>query len=280
MRTLEELFVREFKDSVKVVGNKDIYSLPLPKECESWSVSGTDEFMIKGVEDDCFSKLNNTIVKRVPKGYVAKRRVIDKAKRSYKTNDDGSFVYEDYQVPAGSLAVISNKNIELPYKRYIKPTGGFGYIDYIDYQGTICYVYTIPKEYLYKINQTALAISVKNMKNYSSIGFLTWDSGVIYIHVIPYSSTSKYTGTRILRTGRSTDYNKEVHLISDFWQSIGIIPNIELSNLQSGENLSIKSTVVGFEEYSPLEPNPISHSNILGLEGMYNESIKKQNQEF
>lgn len=270
------MFVREFKDTVKLVGNKDIYSVDLPPECKDWSVSGCEEYQVKGITDEYYQKLNMTIVRQVPKSQEVKRRVIDKATRSYKKDDSGAYVYQDYTIPTGSIAVLSPQDISLPFSRYKKDVDGFGYVDFIEKDGKLLFIYVIPREFLYKVNQIAIAISVKNMKNYQGVGFLTWDSGVIYIHAIPYSPNSKYTGTRILKTTRCLNCSKEFHTISDYWQSIGLIPNIGLCSLQSGENLCIKSTVTGYEGYTPVEPNPISFRNILGSEGdIQNESVER-----
>ena len=266
MRTLEELFVREFKDSIHLLGNKDIYSVKLPPVCNSWEVSGSDEYKVMGINLPNYDKLNGKIVRRVPSGYKVQRRVIDKARRSYKRNEDGSFVYQDYKAPSGTIMVYSPVDIELPYKRYIKNDESCGYVDFMSKNGKTYFIYALPREVLYKINQTALVISVKNMNNYQGMGYNILNNGVIYIHIIPYSPTSKYTGSRVLKTGRSTDYSAEIHLISDYWESIGLIPNIALSSLQSGENLCLKPTIVGYETYNPIEPNPISEKEIFGSE--------------
>ena len=267
MRTLEDVFIKEFRSEVRVVGSKDIYSVPLPEVCKTWEVSGTEEYMVMGIQEEFYQNLNDKVVRKLPHGYVAKRRVIDKAKRSYKRNEDGSFVYQDYQVPAGSAVVLSHKNINLPYSRYVKDTPGFGYIDYMPKGSEVLFIYVLPKEHLYKVNQTALAISVKNMRNYQGIGFQTWDNGVIYIHVIPYSPNSKYIGSKILKTGKTLNYSKEIHQLSDYWEKVGLIPCIKLCALQNGENLCLKQTVTGYKDYNPIEPNPISAKEIIGSEG-------------
>lgn len=267
MRNLEDCFVREFKREIRMVGNKDIYSVPLPGLVKGWNVSGTEQYRVFGITEEHFSLLNDKIVSKLPKGYEAKRRVIDKANRSYKKDGNGNYIYEKYAVPSGSTVVLSKVNLNLPYKVYLNPPKGYGYVDFVNEKdGSISYIYVIPNTMLYKINQTALAISVKNMKNFSGMGYLTWDSGVIYIHVIPYNPNSQYIGSKILKTGIGLDYIKDIHAISDHWEQIGFIPNIKLSALQSGENLVLKPTVIGYTEYTAVESICLGAKEVYGAE--------------
>lgn len=266
MRNLEDCFVREFKKEIRLIGNKDIFSVPLPDVVKNWKVSGTEQYRVFGVEDEHFSLLNDTIVSRLPKGYEAKRRVIDKVNRSYKRDSEGNFVYERYTVPSGSTVVTSKVNLSLPYKVYLNPPKGFGYIDFVEDKDGLSFIYMLPNDYLYKINQTALAVSVKNMKNYQGMGYLTWDSGVIYLHIIPYNPNSQYIGSKILKTGITLDYLKDIHAISDYWESIGFMPKINLCALQSGENLVLKPTIIGYDDYNPVESIPLGSKETYGVD--------------
>ena len=268
MKSLEEVFIREFKDNVRLVGSKDIYSVPLPKDISRWEVSGTEEYKINGIEDEFYSKLNGTVVRRMPKGYKAARREIDKGSRTYKRDDEGKFIYKDYPVPSGSAVVSSPVNIGLPYKRYVKDIDGYGYVDYMKDKasGVMLYIYVVPKDFLYRVHQTALAISVKNMKNYQGMGYLSWNNGVIYIHVIPYNPNSQYIGSKILKTGHTVDYTKEIHLLSDYWEKVGFIPNIQYCALQNETNLVLKPTVTGYDEYYPVDDAPVGSRDIFGAD--------------
>lgn len=263
-KTLEDLFIREFRSAVSNVGYKDIYKVPIPQICDSWSVSGTELYAVKGIQGSNYAFLNKTIVKRLPRDAVAKRRVIDKATRSYAI-EDGKFKYEDYQVPTGSIVVLSTVNIGLSYKEYRRPTkDGYGYIDFVQRGNVVEYMYVLPKKVLYKVNQTALALSVKNMKNYSGSGYMTWDMGMIFLHVIPYKPNSKYEGTRILKTGYWTDYSSDIKNITDYWQQIGVIPNIALCSISDGTNLAVKGTIVGYDSYVPVESLALSDKEVYG----------------
>lgn len=259
--------MREFRSATGLkTGYKDIYSVPLPSSSKSWEVSGTAMYAIKGIEEEYFKKLNFTTVKQMPKKFEVKRRVIDKANRSFKKDEDGSFMYEDVQVPSGSVVVLSEEQIGLPYKLYNNPPKGFCYVDFAR-TTPVTYIYAIPKEYLYKVNQTALVVSVKDMKNYWGKGYVTWDMGKVFLHIIPYNPNSKYVGSKVLKTGMTIDYSKEAKEIIDYWQEIKLIPNIALTALSSGENLCLKPTVVGYESYIPIEPIPVNAGEIYGSEG-------------
>lgn len=275
MKTLEEIFTREFKQSVSNVGYKDIYKIPLPDECKSWNVTGTELFAVKGIGDEeaPYNQLNNTIVKQLPLGTVARRRVIDKATRGFQKGTDGSFVYEDYTVPSGSIVVVSSENIGVLYKGYKSATkSGYGYIDFADTPNGREYMYVLPKTVLYGVNQTALALSVTNMKNYSGSGYTTWNNGIIFLHVIPYNPRSKYIGSKILATKCGLDYKYEVRQILNFWQKTKVIPDLRLTVLGDGSNLALKRTAVGYTEYIQIQPLALGDREIYGMGEVANVS--------
>ena len=266
MRSLEELFIREFRDEVSnKVGYKDVYKMPLPEECSSWEISGTDLFAVKNVDKEYYNSLEKTIVRKVPSGYEVKRRVIDKVTRGFKKDDEGSYVYENYSVPNGSMAVISDKKIDLPYKEYKYPSkDGYGYVDFIEKNDIVEYIYVLPKTVLYKINQTALVLSVKNMKNYWGRGIMTWVMGTVFLHIVPYKPNSQYIGSKILKTGYTLDYSTEIGKLLTYWQGIGIVPNITLTSLCDGTNLALKETVVGYESYIPVDSMAYGDKEVYG----------------
>lgn len=256
--------MREFRNAVREVGYKDIYKVPLPEEVKTWKVSGTEVYGVQGVEKPYYSDLNRSFVRKLPKDMVAKRRTIDKVTRGFKTNIDGSYVYEDYKVPTGSIVVLSGKKINLPFSEYLKPVEGYGYIDFATTSEGVVYMYVLPKSVLYKVNQTALVLSVKDMKDYSGMGYTTWNMGKIFLHIIPYSPRSQYTGSKVLKTASSLDYSNEIKLIVDYWQKVGLIPNIGLCKLQDDSNLVTKPTIIGYDEYNPIESLPLSDKEVFG----------------
>lgn len=261
MGNLQDLFVKELKSNIKVC-SKDIYKVPLPNEVSKWYVSGTDLYAVRGIEDRYFSALNKSIVRRVPRGYVVKRRKVDKATRSFMRDGEGKYVYENVSIPNGSMVIVSNKNLNLPYK--YKAQEGYGYVDFVKSKGEIDYLYIVPKKVLYRVNQTALAISVKNMKNYCGMGYTTWDMGSLFIHVIPYNPNSNYIGSRILKTGHTLDYSKEINALVSYWEKVQLIPDIKLCKLSDGVNIIMKPTSVGYTDYVPVEILSMGDKEIYG----------------
>lgn len=269
MKDLESVFVKEFRDATRLsLGAKDIYSVPVPDECKMWNVSGTEEYLIKNTTNEDFSDLENTVVKKLPKGYVAKKRIVNKVTRKFEVDDDGKYVYEDCKIPSGSMVVLSNTSLKLSYRYWVSCSeDGYGYVDYkISDTGDIEYMYIVPKDRLYKVHQTALVISVKNMKNFSGRGFTTWSNGIVFVHVIPYKASNSYIGSRVLKTGIGLNYQKEIEVLLSFWQNSGFIPNIKLSSLSDGDNLVIKQTVTGYDdsEYVAVENLAITDKEIYG----------------
>lgn len=266
MPSLESIFVREFRTAVKDIGYKDIFKIPLPEEAKSWYVSGTELYLVKDIENADFSDLNGCMVKRLPKNVVAKQRVIDKATKSFKKNEDGSFVYSDYVIPTGSIVVASNKNLSIPLKYWNKAEEGYGYIDFVENSGRILYMYVLPKSALYRLHQTALVLSVKDMKNYAGMGYRTWSDGKIFLHVVPYNPNSKYIASKVLKTACKLNYSKEIKTIVDYWENVGLIPKINLCSLEDGSNLVLKPTTVGYDEYEKVDMLPLSDKEIFGSE--------------
>lgn len=259
---LESSFVREFRNAVKPAGYKDIYNIPLPTEAKNWYVSGTEMYSIKGITEPYFENLNRTIVRRLPRDKKAQKRKIDPRTRSFARDEKNNYIYEDVTVPSGSIIVLSDVKIGLPNEKRHKPSDGFGYIDFTMSGDRFEYMYFVPRTYLYRVHQTALALSVKNMKNYEGSGYLTWENGTIYLHIIPYNPNSQYTGTKILKTAYTLNFGEEIKILLNYWQSIGLIPTIALCELQDGTNLVLKPTVVGYEDYEPVDTLPLGDKEV------------------
>lgn len=266
MSSLEQVFIKEFKRSIRTQRvSKNIYEVPLPIECSNWNVSGTHQYGVIGISAESgglFSKLNKTVVDRLPQGAKVRRKKIDLVNKRFVKDSRGNLVYESVRVPQGSVPVISNINLNLPY-RYSVDEEGFGYIDFIKIGSEKKFLYYIPKKYLYKANQTALALSVKNMKNYAGMGYVTWRFGTIYLHIIPYNSSRSYIGTKILKTSLSLNYDYDIKCIVDFWVKNGVVPNIKLCNTLSEGNLVLKPTTKGYDEYKPIERKSLAEEGEL-----------------
>ena len=266
MSSLEKIFIKEFKRNIRSLPMyRNIYKVPLPDEVNKWSVSGSDVIAIKGIpkEAGLYVNLNRSLAKRIPSGVVVQKRKIDLVNRNFAKDKNGKFIYEDIKIPSGSMIVSSSVNLNLPYGYKVK-IEGFGYIDFIMNGLNKEFLYFIPKRYLYLTNQTALALSVKNMKNFYGKGYLTWKFGTIYLHIIPYKHTRSYVGTKILKTSHKLNYEKEVKLIVDYWLFNDIIPNIALCNTIDEGNLVLKDTPRGYEDYEVVEELSLGEKEIYG----------------
>lgn len=273
MANLESVFIKEFKRNIRGASiSKDIYRVPLPKESDYWKVSGSEVFAIKGILEEgggLFAKLNRTLVRKIPKGAFPSKRKVDIVSRDFVRDDKGRFVYESVKIPNNSVVVISSVNLNLPYK-YKSNEEGFGYIDFIRNGSSKEFLYYIPKKYLYLTYQTALALSVKNMKNFFGMGYQSWRFGTIYLHIIPYRPNQKYIGSKILKTSHKINYEKEVKQIVDFWVSNNIIPDIGLCNTINEGNLVLKETSKGYESYEPIEEMSLAEKDTyIGSGGNY-----------
>ena len=274
MSTLEKNLIKEFKRNIRSRRvSKNIYNIDLPEDVKKWKVSGTDVFLIKGISEEAgglYCRLNGTLASKIPSGFVPAKRKIDLVTKSFVRDENNRFVYEDIKIPTGSIVVISKVNLDLPY-RYKSNEEGFGYIDFISNGKDREYLYYIPKKYVYLTHQTALALSVKNMKNFTGSGYVTWDSGVIYLHVIPYKPNAKYVGTKILKTGHTLNYAKEITSIVDYWVEKDIVPNIVLCNTEESGNLVLKETSVGYDTYNPVEEFSLADVEIYGSDSQVGE---------
>lgn len=266
MADLENVFIKEFKRNIRshnVV--KNIFDVPLPSIVKEWEISGSELFGIKGIPSEAglFSGLNKSIVKKLPKGSIASRRKVDLVKRDFVRDSNNRYVYEDVKIPSGSMVIISRKALELPYG-YKSPLDGFGYIDFIENRGKREYTYYIPKTCIYSLHQTALVLSVKNMKNFAGMGYLSWNFGLIYLHIIPYKPNYKYVGTKVLKTGLKLNYSEEVKSIVDFWVNNDIIPNIALCDTILEGNLVVKETATGYENYEVVDELSLGEKDLYG----------------
>lgn len=265
MSSLSSEFLREQRAAIRVKESRDIFKAPLPESTKNWYISGTDIYRVQGIKEEYYNRLNDTDVKKLPAGYVAKRRKIDKVTRSFKRDSEGNFVYENVPIAANFMAVTSEENISLPFK-YKPKEKGFDYIDYVTKNGKREFIYSLCKANLYKVNQTALALSVKNMKNFKGMGYRTWRMGIVFLHVIPYNPRSSYIGSKILETGVGIDvFDAHVREIVDYWQQVNYIPNIELSRI-GYDNFVLRETMVGYDDYIEVQDMSVNEKEIYGAE--------------
>lgn len=268
MRTLEECFIKEFKAAYFTGSCTNIYNVPVPDLSDGKTIeliSGSELYAVKGIEKEHYKELNQTIVKKLPSGFVAKRRKIDKVTRGFLRDNDGNPVYEKFPTPKNTQVVLSKNPINLPYQDYkFQSKDGYNYIDFVDGSFGREYMYTLPTSVLFKVHQTALVLSVKNMKNYWGSGFRLFRYGLVYLHVVPYKPNAEYVGSRVLCTKYGLSYKEEINKIFQHWRNLGIVVPLEYAQLQDGTNLAVTKTQVGYTDYTPVDTLALSDTQVYG----------------
>lgn len=258
---LESEFIKDFHREVVKSTIKNIMNVPLPPQAKEWVVKKEEPLFVKGIEDDFYKGLNSSLVWRLPKNTVVKKRKISKEMRNFQRDSNGNFIYDDVKIPNKSMVCISEISLGLPYGYRAE---NFGYVDYTIDKGVKKFLYIIPRVYLYPVHQTALVVSVKNMNHLEGMAYKTWRMGTIYLHIIPYKPNNSYTGSRILLT-KTTDisYSEEINTIVKYWESVGFIPNIQVCETSSG-NLVSSFLDSGCEDFTQVDELSLGDVEIYG----------------
>lgn len=211
---LEE-FIRNGGDDVNSVSD-----IPVLR----WGYFRSDLLRIVGCEDPYFSELNGTLALRITDRVV--KRVLDET-GEFLRNSDGSYVVQDYPVPTGSACVLSQIPLRIPYKYdYVQ---GYGFVDASLNPEMRGFLYVIPKDHLWRVPCSGLALSKKKMDSYRSVRVDLARYGKVYLHVIPFKPNKTYRASLILRSDAKAEYNFQSEIISvlKFWQSLGILLKVE-----------------------------------------------------
>lgn len=224
--TSDENFAKEFIEMMNALkantGYLNIGDVPIPPAlAETFAVQDKERCLVRGIPEPYFELLNehsHTLL-----GHIQpKRRKFD-----YK----GDFVYDpatgepvliDVDVPRDCIAIVSDIMIGLPYSKKDKPN--YIYVDYIENvnskgETVRKYIYIIPKQYCYKLNQTALVISWNKInKNFFKEVALSLSTGnLLYLAVIPYKPTSSERPYKVLHTKVSINYDDEIDALIRYW---------------------------------------------------------------
>lgn len=264
MKSAEQIFVQEFKQmQAQLKANNplfDMYSLEIPKESLG-TITTRDMVIIKGIQEEYYDKLNNTEALIWSHGKLCRRKFDYKGE--YIKDDNGNYVTQDVTLPHECIAIISTVRLGVPTK--FKPKQAFEYVDCITRTGAdgkkeICYVYIIPREYCYKLNQTALVMSLTKLRSYySGASFALRNGYTIYLYVIPYKPTTTRTRSyRLLSTKTSIDYSTELQGLMSAWLQMGVLYNPQLCELYEGlegrTNISMEEYASSVDEYVRYDP--------------------------
>ena len=153
---------------------------------------------IAGIKEQYFDKLNEgNFILYTEK---LKRRKFDYKREFMVDKKTGEVMTEDVQMPTGCLAIMTTIKIGVPNK--YKPTTdeGFSYIDYaVDDDGVTKFIYTIPKKYCYKCNQTALILTNSDIR-------------ALYGYKIPFTVGAEY---KLLVVKYSSVFNNAILLTNN-----------------------------------------------------------------
>ena len=257
MATLDEMFYREFKNTVQVragITNIKLSDLGIPRGVARRSIiSKSKMVLIGGIKDDYYSALNNTENIFLSRPNLKRRKFGANGKFIVK---NGNYVYEDVALPHGCVAILSDVKIGVPLK--YTPREKFDYIDYIEKSGRVKYIYIVPKQYCYKLNQTALVFSFRPLRSYyDGLSIYTQSGLLIYMYVIPYNPTGVANKPyRVIMTRTDLQYKDFVNAIITAWEKYKVVFNRKLTQLSE----PIRGVDnVGFKVFSPTLENFIRH---------------------
>lgn len=264
MKTAEQIFVQEFKQmQAQLRANNpmfDMYSLAVPKESLG-DIVKKDMVYIKGIDEEYYNTLNNTEALIWSHGKLCRRKFDYKGE--YIRDDKGNYVTQDVVLPHECIAIISTVKIGVPVK--FKPKKAFEYVDCVsrpkaDGTKEMCYVYIVPREYCYKLNQTALVMSMNKLRTYYSGASLSLRNGyTLFLYVIPYKPTStRAKNYRVLATKTDIDYSQEINTLLSNWVNSGVLYQPQMCELYEGlegkTSVAIEEFASSIDEYVRYNP--------------------------
>lgn len=266
MGTLDQEFAKEFKammyDRKSITGFYNIFDISIPTIPSLLTNLGKGEVcLVKDLNEPFFEKLNNTEVQLVTTPVLMERQVLSNG--SFWVDKNGDYKYKKVNLENGFIAVHSSKPIGLTRKVIVNGkekehnvTKGFRYIDYFELRDERRYIYTLPKENVFKLNLCALIITPnKHSSFYQGSKVALQNGNYLYIYVVPYKKAGDTRGYRVIGTKSYPDFSKEVKILLDYWMEIGVIFDLNMTALENhinGEtNLGINDLVgtLGFDDY-------------------------------
>lgn len=264
MPTLEEMFVREFNQMMnqrRSTNNTfDIYKLDIPQGVLG-EINKRDMVLINGITEEYYKDLNGSEAILWSDGKLVRRKYDYQGK--YIRDENGRYEVQDVTLPHECVAVISDINISVPVK--FKSKEPFEYVDCIqkknpDGTKTVKRVYILPRTYCYKLNQTALVMSLTKLRKYYFGGSYALQNGyTLYMYVIPYRPRAEVSRNyRIIATKTSIDYSREIPAIETYWSQRGYLFNADDCTLFEGvkgrQNLAFENFPPSVDEYQKYNP--------------------------
>lgn len=248
-------------------------------------------YIVKGLDEPYFKKLNDTEVKIVNKDKVMKR-IADADGKFIVKNDD--YVYKTIDVPKGFKAIHSNIPIGIQRKIVVKgveklynPTYGFHYVDYFESPTERRYVYIIPEENLVPADMGMLIMTVESSTHrdyykgykvaltngYSIKLFVeSWNKRNNSANTVPIDKIGRKLVNntyRIIGAKVSMDFEQEIEQLFAFWTARSIMFDRKLTSLQYAiEIKKVLNNNIGVIELETKinEFGPESTNSLLGTE--------------
>lgn len=262
MKSLDMIFAKEFKMTCQQrlarTGAININQIPVPDGMMTPVVPKfrkMNKVLIRGIRIEYFAELNNTTAYLWLKPNL-RRRKFDRFGKFKKEN--GHFLFDDVVLPQDCAAIISEKSIRVPlaFKQE-----GFDYVDFLVIDGKTYYIYVVPKENCYKLNELALVISVNRLRSfYSSMELKLQSGSTIYLSVVPFQPTrAEALSYRVLSLSMKRDFSKEWSVLYAYWVEKGVLYPRELTELAdySGgvANVAYRELDATLEEYQRYNPD-------------------------
>lgn len=267
--SLDRLFYKEFKETMAVnrqrFGTMSLGQIPLPENIKSLSKEPLlEKVFIRGLDEDYFKELNDRGHYWLKKGNLRRRQFNYKG---FKKDKKGGFIYEDVTIPRGFTAIATDVNIKVP--EGYKSQYGCEYIDYVvDKKGVKQYMYIVPKEKCFELNQVSLVLSTKALRSHYGGVSLVFNNGqLVYLFLVPFNQRlSKLQ--RVLVTRSSLQFPEMLDL-SKFWIAKGYLLNPNFTGLE--EEISGRTNCVSkvfqptlelYEKYDEHKPLSQAYSEI------------------
>lgn len=260
MPSLEDNLKKELRQTLGILPKEpSIYRLPNPIDGDLPIIEGR-MFHVRGIKDGTFSPLNGEYV--LDMGKLKPERTVRERTGRAKRGANDEIVKEKPSTPEGTKYIRTKRKIDIPFKFSEE---GFNYADSFEQASDgYKYIYAIPKDNLYTVHLTALAVSSRSLRCFHGHKFKTWHYGSLTIAVIPYNPNSKYTNTLILGTKVGLSYDEEIQKYVNGLIQEGVIPNVPDFVIDGGyTNLVYEEAQVAYEGYEEESVIPLSEERSL-----------------
>ena len=305
MPNLDDMFIQEFKSmmnqrktvtgSISVHPYKDslgktIDIFPIPEKIiKTQNIIKTHLVYIQGIQDEYYSKLNGLTCMLWTKAKLS-RKLID-YKGNFILNEDGTVKIEDVTVPMNCCAVIAEIPIGVTTEYEKSNKCDCKYVDKIEREilgvKRTLFVYIIPKQYCYMVNQSALILTLSKFgensikgRFYTGIEIAFTNGYYGYLYVIPYNPI-RQAGYRIIATGtHPKPLSKVAAELYRFWTERGLVfydSFCATPNSEKGIDNPAKRDIRGnIEEYEFHNPHAMDRETTIDID-MSNTNFEDDN---